>query len=80
MGVRLSNSSIPKIHFTLKPSGALNPTGMIIKPDSAAHQRGIISNGVNIISYRTLSSTHRLPARGFEIFDYKIQSSVTFIL
>jgi len=27
-------------------SGALNPTGIIIKPDPAAKQRGIISNGV----------------------------------
>ena len=30
-----------------KPSGALNPAGIIIKPNSAAEQRGIISNGVN---------------------------------
>jgi len=35
-------------------SGALNPAGIIIKPDSAAQQRGIISNGVNIISFCTL--------------------------
>jgi hypothetical protein len=29
-------------------SGALNPAGIIIKPNPAAEQRGIISNGVNI--------------------------------
>jgi len=28
-------------------SGALNPAGIIIKPNPAAEQRGIISNGVN---------------------------------
>ncbi len=38
-----------------KPSGTLNPARIIIKPDSAAQQRGIISNGVNVISYRALS-------------------------
>ncbi len=30
-----------------KPSGALNPAGIIIKPNPAAEQQGIISNGVN---------------------------------
>jgi len=30
-------------------SGALTPAGMIIKPNPAAEQRGIISNGVKII-------------------------------
>ena len=29
-----------------KPSGALNPTGIILKSNPAAEQRGIISNGV----------------------------------
>jgi hypothetical protein len=29
-------------------SGALNPAGIIIKPNPAAEQRGIISNGVNL--------------------------------
>src|SRR4030042_3105543 len=29
-----------------KPSGALNPAGIIIKPNPSAEQRGIISNGV----------------------------------
>ncbi len=28
------------------PSGALNPSGIIIKPNPAAEQLGIISNGV----------------------------------
>jgi hypothetical protein len=32
-----------------KPSGALNPAGIILKSDPAAEQWGIISNGVNII-------------------------------
>jgi hypothetical protein len=30
-------------------SGALNPVGMIIKPNPSAEQRSIISNGVKII-------------------------------
>ena len=29
-----------------KPSGALNPAGITIKPNPAVEQRGIISNGV----------------------------------
>ncbi len=39
-----------------KPSGPLNLAGFIIKPDSATQQGGIISNGVNIISYCALGS------------------------
>jgi hypothetical protein len=31
-------------------SGAYPTPGIIIKPDSAAKERGIISNGVNVIS------------------------------
>jgi hypothetical protein len=33
--------------YDSKPSGALNPAGIVIKPNPAAEQRGIISNGVN---------------------------------
>jgi hypothetical protein len=44
-------------------SGPLNPAGIIIKPNSAAQQRGIISNGVNIISYWVLGSTRCRPVR-----------------
>jgi hypothetical protein len=49
--------------YDSKPSGALNLAGIIIKPDSAAQQRGIISNGVNIISYCALGSAPCRPIR-----------------
>jgi hypothetical protein len=40
-------------------------------------ERGIISNGVNIISYCALDSAHCRPVRRVEPLDYKIQSAVT---
>jgi hypothetical protein len=62
-----------------KPSGAL-PPGIIIKPDSAAKERGIISNGVNIISYCALGSAPYRPVRGFGVLDFKMKSEVTTLL
>ena len=56
------------------------PPGIIIKPDSAAKQRGIISNGVNIISYCALGSATCRPVRGVEILDFKMKSEVTALL
>jgi hypothetical protein len=64
------NSSL----YDSKPSGALNPARIIIKPDSAAQQRGIISNGVNIISDCALDSAPCRPFRRVGVLDYKIQS------
>jgi len=47
----ISNGVKGKILTEVNPvrnsSGALNPTGIILKPNPAAEQRGIISNGVN---------------------------------
>ena len=38
-------------------SGALNPAGIILKSNPVAEQRGIISNGVNLLSkYQILAS------------------------
>jgi len=56
------------------------PPGIIIKPDSAAQQRGIISNGVNIISYCALSSARCRPVRRFGVLDFKMKSEVTALL
>jgi hypothetical protein len=33
-----------------KPSGALNPAGILLRRNPAAEQRGIISNGVNKVA------------------------------
>ena len=41
---------IIKVNPVRNYSGALNPAGIIVKSNSAAEQRGIISNGVNPIS------------------------------
>jgi hypothetical protein len=60
-------------------SGALPPPGIIIKPDSAAKERGIISNGVNIISYCALDSAPCRPVRGVEILDFKMKSEVSVL-
>jgi hypothetical protein len=46
-------------------SGALNPGGIVRKPDSAAQQRGIIFNGVNIISYCALDGAPCRPVKRF---------------
>ena len=66
--------------YDSKPSGALDPAGIIIKPDTAAQQRGIISNGVNIISYCALDSARYRPVRGFGVLDFKMKSEVTALL
>jgi len=46
--------------YDSKPSGVLDPAGIILECNPAtggtAEQRGIISNGVNIISYCALGS------------------------
>ena len=63
--------------YDSKPSGALDPAGIIIKPDSAAQQRGIISNGVNFVSDCALASAHQRPVRRVGVLDYKIQSAAT---
>ncbi len=60
-----------EVHPIRNSSGALNLAGIIIKPDSAAQQRGIISNGVNIISYRALGSAP-CQSEMAEDLDYKI--------
>jgi len=65
--------------YDSKPSGAF-PPGIIIKPDSAAKERGIISNGVNIISYCALGSVPYRPARRFGVLDFKMKSKVTTFL
>jgi hypothetical protein len=38
-----------KVNPVRNSSGALNPAGIILKSNSAAEQRGIISNGVNAL-------------------------------
>jgi hypothetical protein len=43
--------SAPEVHPVRNSSGALNPAGIILKPDPAAEQRGIISNGVNPMTW-----------------------------
>ena len=56
------NSSGALAALSRRRSG-LNLAGIIIIPDSAAQQRGIISNGVNIISYCGLGSALFRPVR-----------------
>jgi hypothetical protein len=50
-----------------KPIRALHPAGIILECNPAtgatAKQRGIISNGVNVISYCAAGSAHCRPAR-----------------
>jgi hypothetical protein len=65
------------VHPVRNSSGALPPPGIIIKPDSAAKKRGIISNGVNIISYCALCSARCRPVRRFGVLDFKMKSEVT---
>jgi len=50
-----------------KPSGALNPAGIILKSNPAAEQRGIISNGVKkfIPYYYIPESMKPIPDKGF---------------
>ena len=57
-----------EVHPVRNSSGAL-PPGIIIKPDSVAQQRGIISNGVNIMSYCALGNTHAGQSEGLGIKD-----------
>ena len=73
--------------YDSKPSGALDPAfrggtpygaepGIILECNPAtggtAEQQGIISNGVNIISYCALGSAPCRPVGGFGVLDYKI--------
>jgi hypothetical protein len=55
--------------YDSKPSGALDPAGIILECNSVtgatAKQRGIISNGVNIISYRAAGSPPCRPVRSY---------------
>jgi hypothetical protein len=52
-----------KVYPVRNSSGALNLAGIIIKPDSAAQQRGIISNEVNITSSGAPGSALCRPVR-----------------
>jgi len=51
--------------YDSKPSGALNPAGPIIKPNPAAGQRGIISNGVKADAQFHEVLLHRDPGKSF---------------
>jgi hypothetical protein len=77
-------------HCDSKPSGALNPAfrggtpygaepGINLKCNPAAQQRGIISNGVNIISYCAPDSAPCRPVRGFGVLDFKMKSEMTVL-
>ncbi|MGA2318941.1 MAG: hypothetical protein ABSG71_21540 [Thermodesulfobacteriota bacterium] len=70
--------------YDSKPSGALDPAGIILECNPAtggtAEQQGIISNGVNIISYCVLDGAHHRPVRGVEILDFKMKSDITALL
>jgi len=70
--------------YDSKPSGALDPAGIILECNPAtggtAEQQGIISNGVNIISYCVLGSARYRTVRGVEILDFKMKSEVTALL
>jgi len=44
---RTATTQEERVNPVRNSGGALNPTGIIIKPNPAAEQRGIISNGVN---------------------------------
>ena len=67
--------------YDSKPSGVLDPAGIILKCNpatgSTAEQPGIISNGVNVISYSGLGSARCRPVRRVGVFDYKIQTTTT---
>jgi hypothetical protein len=69
--------------YDSKPSGALDPAGIILECNPAtggtAEQQGIISNGVNIILYYALCSTPCRPVRGVEILDFKMKSEMTVL-
>jgi len=39
---------LPGVNPVRNSSGALNPAGIALKPNPAAEQRGIISNGVKV--------------------------------
>ena len=64
----------------LETERGITAPGIIIKPDSAAKERGIISNGVNIISYCALGSAPYRPVRGFGVLDFKMKSDITILL
>jgi hypothetical protein len=49
-----------------KPSGALDPAGIILECSIAAEQQGDISDGVNIISCRVLGSDLAGQSEGLE--------------
>jgi len=59
--------------YDSKPSRVLDPAGIILECNPAtggtAEQRGIISNGVNIISYCALACAHCRPVRRVGVLD-----------
>jgi hypothetical protein len=59
------------------PSGAWALPGRSL---ARREQRGIISNGVNIITYCALGSAPCRPVRGFGVLDFKMKSEVTALL
>jgi len=54
-----------------KPSGVLDPAGIILECNPATggteEDRGIISNGINFMSYWALGTAHCRPVRRFGI-------------
>ena len=58
--------------YDSKPSGALDPAGIILECNLAtggtAEQRIITSNGVNIFPYCALGSPHYRPVRRYCLF------------
>ena len=57
--------------YDSKPSGALDPAGIILECNPATggttEQQGIISNGVNIISYCALGSARCRPVKCYSL-------------
>jgi hypothetical protein len=69
-----------EVHPVRNSRGALNHAKIIIKPESTALQRSIISNGVNIILYYSLCSAHCLPVRQVGVLDFKMKLEVTALV
>ena len=51
-----------------------------LQPPARREQQGIISNGVNVISYCALGSAPCRPVRGFGVLDFKMKSEATVLL
>ncbi|MCJ7705608.1 MAG: hypothetical protein MUO28_08735, partial [Desulfobacterales bacterium] len=60
--VRNSSGPSPRRSGPSHAGGALNPAGIILKPNPAAEQRGIISNGVKRITL-LLEKRYGIPER-----------------